>query len=154
MINNIIFFLSYFLFQGQPFTFQVAIGPCNWVHYRKKLWTQEDIEWIKEMDVLMTAIFGVDYPRYVYQKQQDLNGNIRNGSCIVKAEDIPSYRYIHSQWEDAYPKEQDCNSSASPPRNSTSPQHGSSSLPRVSVSPSQSTSPPSGTTGAYHVKKM
>ena len=65
------------------------------------LWTDEDQAWIKEMDNLMTSMLAVDFPRYTYEKKATPQG-IKNGSCTIYRDDIPSYKYIHDEWEFLY----------------------------------------------------
>ena len=95
-------------------------------------WTDEDKEWIKNMDGLFSNLFGPDYCEYEYTE--------KTKHCVVVPGQFPLIDYQHEEWEKTVPECMSAEISSSTVAKSTAPQQQSSSTVAKSTAPQQQSS--------------
>lgn len=95
-------------------------------------WTDEDKEWIKKMDGLLSNLFGPDYCEYEYTE--------KTKHCVVVPGQFSLIDYQHEEWEKTVPECMSAEISSSAAVTSTVPQQQSSSTVAKSTAPQQQSS--------------
>ncbi|KAK3719347.1 hypothetical protein QZH41_000525 [Actinostola sp. cb2023] len=71
--------------EGKPFFYR----GCGWAK-KNVTWTEEDKEWMFEMDKLLSDLFGPDSCQYEYTEEKN---------CVLKDDQLPLLDYSHSDWD-------------------------------------------------------